>query len=446
MKRIALAFLLLPLFFCLAAENADELFQRSTVRKPSLILWSSTPKERYTKEVIANIDKSMELLQYQMDFGLGVNPAMFISEIAKAHPEKLLITAAFSPEDYQETFGIDALLALKTIKPMNAQLFFGGIQMLATLTQSPKPVTTDTGISVVFGQFPLTLQFLENKTILLLGRTSTITAIKEGKSDANVLPSDIAAPFFLNVTVPPDLKEDFAELLPEGFPSELGQLSSLLLTVDYETLVQLALVATFPTDENAEAIASQLGQLRGQVAVLCKDEPTLSKYLQKTDIATQGNLCRVTVEMPWQVLAGSIPASMLLPALSSARGKARSISCVNNLKQLALAVILYATDHDDMLPAADTWEKDIKKYNGDGKLLFCPAAPDHKYIYYGKIVKISDIQHPSKTILMSENIENHAKNHTINISFVDGHVESVQVDGETTIEGIAEKHQFEFIR
>ena len=78
--------------------------------------------------------------------------------------------------------------------------------------------------------------------------------------------------------------------------------------------------------------------------------------------------------------------------------------------------------------------------------LFCPAAPDKKYIYYGKKVKIGDIQHPSKTILISEDIGNHAKNHIINICFVDGHVEGVQVNGEATIEEIAEKHQFEFIR
>ncbi len=46
----------------------------------------------------------------------------------------------------------------------------------------------------------------------------------------------------------------------------------------------------------------------------------------------------------------AILASMLLPALSKAREKARAISCVNNLKQLALGTQLYATDNDDFLP------------------------------------------------------------------------------------------------
>ena len=47
----------------------------------------------------------------------------------------------------------------------------------------------------------------------------------------------------------------------------------------------------------------------------------------------------------------AILASMLLPALSKARAKARQISCVNNLKQLGLCCIMYE-DENETLPFA----------------------------------------------------------------------------------------------
>ena len=48
----------------------------------------------------------------------------------------------------------------------------------------------------------------------------------------------------------------------------------------------------------------------------------------------------------------AILASMLLPALSKARAKARCISCINNQKQFALSFLLYSMDYDGYIMTA----------------------------------------------------------------------------------------------
>ena len=48
----------------------------------------------------------------------------------------------------------------------------------------------------------------------------------------------------------------------------------------------------------------------------------------------------------------AILAAMLLPALSSARARVQTTVCQNNLKQMGLAIQMYASDHDDALPYA----------------------------------------------------------------------------------------------
>ncbi|MBI4027456.1 MAG: type II secretion system protein [Verrucomicrobia bacterium] len=47
----------------------------------------------------------------------------------------------------------------------------------------------------------------------------------------------------------------------------------------------------------------------------------------------------------------SILASLLMPALKAARDKARQIACMNNMKQIGLALHLYMQDNDDYTPS-----------------------------------------------------------------------------------------------
>ena len=48
----------------------------------------------------------------------------------------------------------------------------------------------------------------------------------------------------------------------------------------------------------------------------------------------------------------AILAAMLLPTLSRAKQRAKNVQCVNNLRQLGLATLMYSNDFDDKMPAS----------------------------------------------------------------------------------------------
>jgi len=53
-----------------------------------------------------------------------------------------------------------------------------------------------------------------------------------------------------------------------------------------------------------------------------------------------------------------ILSSLLLPALTRAKLKAKNTACLNNLKQLGLAITMYADDHQGYLPDAEPLPSD----------------------------------------------------------------------------------------
>ena len=58
----------------------------------------------------------------------------------------------------------------------------------------------------------------------------------------------------------------------------------------------------------------------------------------------------------------AILSALLLPALALAKEKARSVNCLSNLRQMGLAIHLYANDHEDDLIAAEFNKRNGARY------------------------------------------------------------------------------------
>lgn len=129
----------------------------------------------------------------------------------------------------------------------------------------------------------------------------------------------------------------------------------------------------------------------------------------------------------------AILAAMLLPALGKAKEKAKAISCINNLKQLGLAMNFYAEDNNNFVPRGSDSEfgrpywyyltphvggrttNDFDKV----KMFVCPSYPEKKQLIcyavnnwsfrsptdlagvdYNKPTKITSVQKPTDTIYL----------------------------------------------
>lgn len=81
----------------------------------------------------------------------------------------------------------------------------------------------------------------------------------------------------------------------------------------------------------------------------------------------------------------AILASMLLPSLAKAKQAGLRMSCVNNMKQLGLANLMYAQDHNGFFPprlVTVRWPQEFYPYYGKNlKVLRCPADIEKPQTY-----------------------------------------------------------------
>jgi len=145
------------------------------------------------------------------------------------------------------------------------------------------------------------------------------------------------------------------------------------------------------------------------------------------------------------VLLLPILAGLTLPALARAKGKAQAVMCMNQLKQLGLATMMYAGDNQERFPSGTNWCDAVQRYLGTGPtaVFQCPLAGHDQRCHYALNAQLSGVEQnrlssPANTVLIFEidggwnasggreqvtQRPRHGK--AIGVVFADGHAEMV---------------------
>ena len=93
----------------------------------------------------------------------------------------------------------------------------------------------------------------------------------------------------------------------------------------------------------------------------------------------------------------AILAAILFPVFAQARERARAVSCVSNLKQIGLGLMMYSQDYDETLPVAfpanppingggqavTPFESMIQPYTKNDQMWKCPSVRGNAARNYG---------------------------------------------------------------
>ena len=169
--------------------------------------------------------------------------------------------------------------------------------------------------------------------------------------------------------------------------------------------------------------------------------------LRGTGLAIAGTVLSGVVLMMLPVLL-----AMLLPALARAKSRAQEINCMNNMKQLGLAQIMYASDNKDHFPAADHWCDALKQYAPNGRVFVCPAERGDQRCGYAFNAKLAgfdmkQVRSPSQTVLLFESdggwnvsggeeltVRPGRHSGKIGVVFADGHTQMIRESALPTLQ------------
>jgi type II secretory pathway pseudopilin PulG len=189
----------------------------------------------------------------------------------------------------------------------------------------------------------------------------------------------------LKIATPPPLSPVAAPAAPQK-TSGLA-VTSLVLGILGIVTCGITVLLSAPTGLILGAVAmKKIGKSQGQLR---------GKGLALAGIITSGAT----------LLLIPIFAAMMLPALAAAKQKAQAINCVNNEKQLALAIRIYSGDNKDKFPPAATWCDAIKTYAGSEKIYKCPAANSSSrsdYAFNAKLDGMDESKINPQTVMIFE--------------------------------------------
>jgi prepilin-type N-terminal cleavage/methylation domain-containing protein/prepilin-type processing-associated H-X9-DG protein len=132
--------------------------------------------------------------------------------------------------------------------------------------------------------------------------------------------------------------------------------------------------------------------------------PILGKFMSRSGFTL--------IELLVAIAIIAILAAILFPAFAQAREKARQSACMNNTRQLSLAVLMYAQDYDEvLLPCAyidETsgktllWPDLLEPYVKNKSVRLCPSDGLSKTIGYGlnerRFADLTDTEAPTPPV------------------------------------------------